>query len=329
MSQSLEVITTTATRPHLANKGRPRQIKVSRLMNECLYATEHENQVNSIAQAIANLETDMLVGKGFSKYIDLNVDVSGNLIKQVKNYLCSIMEVLFETESVKGYTGIIETADAEAYRHHKAHGTRIPENALMHHSFRVGLITGLELLAENYLAVEKGNGLKHTTADISHGIRAAFLHDLGKAHESVKYLHSAPRELTDEERRLMKRHAEYGALLLKENGEDNLTIAVARDHHKKPVNGKITEAIDPLVAAVLVADITDAMVIGARPYRKIIENPWAAITSEIHGVNRRVGGLLNFSPEASPDDVYGKHLKIVYTLFGKDKGGYTAIKKAA
>ncbi|MBX3463005.1 MAG: HD domain-containing protein [Planctomycetes bacterium] len=100
---------------------------------------------------------------------------------------------------------------------------------------------------------------------------AALLHDVGKSLIPFEILHST-QLLTEEERRLMNRHAELGAeCLLCHDDADPLAIAAAFGHHRTPGGGGYPRTVHPhetdmVTDIVKICDVFEALT-AARPYK--------------------------------------------------------------
>lgn len=101
---------------------------------------------------------------------------------------------------------------------------------------------------------------------------AALLHDVGKSLIPFELLH-AQRQLSDEERREMSRHAELGGeCLLDHEQSDPLSIASAFGHHRTPEGGGYPRTthehpVSMVTAIVKLCDIFEALT-AARPYKQ-------------------------------------------------------------
>lgn len=103
----------------------------------------------------------------------------------------------------------------------------------------------------------------------------ALLHDVGMIAVPQAVL-NAPRELTDIERRLIKRHPVYGAELLARQPELQPVVPIVRHHHERwdgrgYPDGLSGEAIPFLARIIHILNAFDAMA-HARPYR-LPKNP--------------------------------------------------------
>lgn len=101
---------------------------------------------------------------------------------------------------------------------------------------------------------------------------AGLFHDAGKLCLPQEVLR-APRPLTEEEKREMRRHAEYGARLVREAGMSFLEPSVLFHHERWDgrgyPHGLRGPDIPPLARLLALADAYDAMT-ASRPYRKAL-----------------------------------------------------------
>lgn len=109
---------------------------------------------------------------------------------------------------------------------------------------------------------------------------AALLHDVGKVGIPEGTL-GKPGRLTNEERRIMRRHPEMSAEIINYFDFASPRVAVAVRHHHEWVDGRgypdrLSRQDIPLAARILaIADAWDAMTV-PRPYRPAIEHSKAA-----------------------------------------------------
>ena len=108
--------------------------------------------------------------------------------------------------------------------------------------------------------------------DLGRLVRAALLHDIGKSRIPVEILTKAGR-LDPEEWRLMQRHPDIGADLLRaQGGFEDAVIAVVRHHHERLDGGGYPDrlkgaAISDLVRIVAICDVFSALT-ERRTYRQ-------------------------------------------------------------
>lgn len=108
--------------------------------------------------------------------------------------------------------------------------------------------------------------------DQRHVIRAALLHDIGKAKIPIAILNK-PAALTHDEMAIMRTHAELGHRILSEQGGyEPDVLAVVRSHHEMLdgsgyPDGLVGAQISDLVRIVTICDIYTAL-IERRPYRE-------------------------------------------------------------
>ena len=116
------------------------------------------------------------------------------------------------------------------------------------------------------LSVACGYEMKLSEKDIKTLGTGALLHDIGKT-MIPKQILLKPGKLTEEEMNIMKRHPEYGKLMLNET--DAVTDIVLYHHENEDGSGypaKISKI--PLLAKIVhIADVYDAL-IRDRPYKK-------------------------------------------------------------
>jgi len=109
-------------------------------------------------------------------------------------------------------------------------------------------------------------------ADLRLLVRAALLHDIGKSRIPVEILNK-PGPLTPEEFRLMQRHPEIGAELLRVQGDFEETVIDVVRHHHERLDGKgypdrlAGPAIRDLVRIVSICDVFSALT-ERRTYRQ-------------------------------------------------------------
>ncbi len=108
--------------------------------------------------------------------------------------------------------------------------------------------------------------------DLARLVRSALLHDIGKSRIPVEILNKAGR-LDPEEWRLMRRHPDIGADLLRDQGGfEKDVIAVVRHHHERIdgegyPDGLAGRAIPDLVRIVAICDVFSALT-ERRTYRR-------------------------------------------------------------
>ena len=108
--------------------------------------------------------------------------------------------------------------------------------------------------------------------DLGRLVRAALLHDIGKSRIPAEILNKAGR-LDPEEWRLMRRHPDIGADLLRaQGGFDDAVIGVVRHHHERLDGGGYPggiagAAISDLVRIVAICDVFSALT-ERRTYRR-------------------------------------------------------------
>ena len=129
--------------------------------------------------------------------------------------------------------------------------------------------------------------------DREHLVRAALVHDVGKARIPLAILNKAG-PLDADERAIMRTHAELGhAILVEAGGFDDSILAVVRHHHETIDGGGYPdrlsgEAIPDIVRLITVCDIYAALV-ERRPYRAPMPGP------EAIGILHGMGGKLDRS----------------------------------
>jgi putative nucleotidyltransferase with HDIG domain len=113
--------------------------------------------------------------------------------------------------------------------------------------------------------------LGFSTADREHLVRAALVHDVGKAKIPLSILNK-PGPLDPDERAVMREHAALGhEILVKAGGFDETVLTVVRHHHEMLdgsgyPDGLKGEAIRDIVRLITVCDVYAALV-ERRPYR--------------------------------------------------------------
>lgn len=101
---------------------------------------------------------------------------------------------------------------------------------------------------------------------------AGLLHDMGKSKIPLEILNK-PDRLTDDEFAIMKKHSEYGYVILKDKPEFSGPISIAVLQHHEKINGKGypfgvgVDKIHPYAKILSVSDVYDALVT-ERPYKK-------------------------------------------------------------
>lgn len=139
-------------------------------------------------------------------------------------------------------------------------------------------------------AIDLGFGLR----DREHLVRAALVHDVGKARIPLGILNKAG-PLDADELATMRTHAALGhAILVEAGGFDDSILAVVRHHHEM-LDGsgypdRLTrEAIPDIVRLITVCDIYAALV-ERRPYRAPM--PAAEALRILHGMEGKLDGTL-------------------------------------
>lgn len=127
------------------------------------------------------------------------------------------------------------------------------------------------------LAATFGIGLGFSQRDREHLVRAALVHDVGKARIPITILNKAG-PLDAAERAVMRTHTELGhRILLEAGGFDTSILAVVRHHHEL-LDGSgypdrlVGDAIPDIVRLITVCDIYAALV-ERRPYRAPLPVP--------------------------------------------------------
>ncbi len=101
---------------------------------------------------------------------------------------------------------------------------------------------------------------------------AGLLHDMGKSKIPLEILNK-PGRLSDDEFAIMRKHSEYGYVILKDKPEFAGPISLAVLQHHEKINGKgypfgvTSEKIHPYAKILSVSDVYDALVT-ERPYKK-------------------------------------------------------------
>ncbi len=132
--------------------------------------------------------------------------------------------------------------------------------------------TGMHVIRMSYYArlIARKIGLENSEADII--LNAAPMHDVGKIGISDSIL-MKPERLTDEERRIMQMHCEFGAKIIGRHNDRLLDTAriAALTHHEKwdgtGYPGGLSGEQIPLIGRILaLADVFDALT-SVRPYK--------------------------------------------------------------
>ena len=122
-------------------------------------------------------------------------------------------------------------------------------------------------------------------------VRSALLHDIGKSRIPVEILNK-PGRLTPEELRLMQRHPDIGADMLRAQGAFEDTVIDVVQHHHERIDGKgyphglAGSAINDLVRIVALCDVFSALT-ERRTYRP------SATAAEALAIMRDSGGQLD------------------------------------
>jgi putative two-component system response regulator len=176
--------------------------------------------------------------------IDYQKNLETKVAEQTKS-LRSLNEALERTnlEIVSALTYAIEAKD----EYTRGHSRRVTEYAMA-----LGRVVGV-------------NGGRLRTLEVG-----ALLHDVGKIGVSDEILH-APRELTDAEFEMVRRHPEVGDKIVEHIPMLDDARKIIRHHHERYggggyPDGLVGEGIDLLARITGVADIYDALT-SDRPYR--------------------------------------------------------------
>ena len=158
--------------------------------------------------------------------------------------------------------------------------------------------TGMHVVRIGYLSrmIAESIGISKVEADII--LNAAPMHDVGKIGIPDSIL-LKPGRLTDAERSVMEKHAEFGAKIIGEH-DDELLIAAASaalTHHEKwdgtgYPNGLMKEEIPLIGRITAIVDVFDALT-SSRPYKE----PWP-IERAVELIESEAGK--HFDPELVP-----------------------------
>jgi HD-GYP domain-containing protein (c-di-GMP phosphodiesterase class II) len=212
-----------------------------------------------------------------------------------------------------------QLVDNKIYSNHLRENKSLTRDLIVPHSVETAILTNLLGLEVNRYSLSKGGDLIYCREDFKNNTKSALLHDIGKIFCNMVDLWTLSRQLTDEERPVIRMHAELGYEILKGKVPEEIAQLVRYSHEKyngSGYYGKKGDEITKHEALLGTADRGGAMNTGIRKYRdKAVANLCNALLGELYGYEMENGTPVIYLPSDYPNDNFGRCYMAYRKLF--------------